>query len=192
MIIAEFHQVLTPSECSTLIEHGKKSLTELKVVGSDNKDKYRYGDGTWVYNSIFTPEGIDLNQKIKKIVAEKTNMPIENQENVHIVHYGIGGEYKEHHDFFHSTSGEYNSHVARGGQRKYSLLFYLNEGFKGGETRFVRKNITVTANTGKLLMWSNMKEDGHHLEYDSKHAGLPVIEGEKWIAIVWVRQYKFG
>ncbi len=192
MIIAEFHQVLTPEECNAIIEYGRKGMKELTVVGSDNKNKYRNGEGTWVNGSLIGPNGVDLNEKIKKLVQQKTNMPVENQEAVHIVRYGIGGEYKEHHDFFHASSDEYNKHVARGGQRKYSLLFYLNEDFSGGETKFVRKNITVKASTGKLLMWSNMKDDGHYLDYDSKHAGLPVIEGEKWIAIVWVRQYKFA
>ena len=191
MIIAEFHQTLTENECQVLINYAKKGMNKLTVVGSDNRDKYRNGDGTWVGESIFTSEGIDLTAKIKNIVFEKTNIPIENQEAIHIVHYNVGGEYKEHHDFFHATSAEYNKHVARGGQRKYTCLFYLNEGFQGGETKFVKKNITVRASTGKLLLWSNMK-DNFMLEYDSKHAGLPVLEGEKWIALVWVRQYKFG
>ena len=39
-------------------------------------------------------------------------------------------------------------------------------------------------------MWTNLNENGS-LDYDSKHAGLPVLSGEKWIAIVWVRQNKF-
>ena len=33
-------------------------------------------------------------------------------------------------------------------------------------------------------------KDGEILE-DSLHAGLPVIEGFKWILIVWVRENKF-
>lgn len=28
-------------------------------------------------------------------------------------------------------------------------------------------------------------------DYDSLHAGMPVTSGEKWIAIVWVREKKF-
>ena len=117
-------------------------------------------------------------------------MPIENQEAIHVVNYKIGGEYKEHHDFFHATSEDFNSHVSRGGQRSYSLLFYLNDDFDGGETKFVKDNLIIKPKQGKLLMWTNLNENGS-LDYDSKHAGLPVLSGEKWIAIVWVRQNKF-
>jgi prolyl 4-hydroxylase len=68
----------------------------------------------------------------------------------------------------------------------------LNEGFEGGETKFVKKNISIKASVGNMLVWSNLKEsDLETLDYESKHAGLPVISGEKWIAIVWVRQRNF-
>ena len=191
-MIAEYHQMLTPRECQLLIEYGSKSLKSLTVVGSDNKDRYRVGDGTWIYHPIMSDGGVDINQKIKKICSKLTGLPLENQENVHLVKYGIGGEYKEHHDFFHPTGPEFTKHYARGGQRAYTLLFYLNDGFEGGETKFVKKNISVKASVGKMLMWSNLNEgDLETLDYESKHAGLPVVKGEKWIAIVWVRQRNF-
>lgn len=191
-MIAEYHQMLTPRECQLLIEYGSKSLKSLTVVGSDNKDRYRVGDGTWIYHPIMSDDGVDINQKIKKICSKLTGLPLENQENVHLVKYGIGGEYKEHHDFFHPTGPEFTKHYARGGQRAYTLLFYLNDGFEGGETKFVKKNISVKASVGKMLMWSNLNEgDLETLDYESKHAGLPVVKGEKWIAIVWVRQRNF-
>jgi prolyl 4-hydroxylase len=74
-----------------------------------------------------------------------------------------------------------------GGQRVYSCLFYLNDEFEGGETEFPIKKIKVTPKIGRMLMWSNLKIDGS-LDFESLHAGLPVISGTKWIAIVWVRE----
>jgi hypothetical protein len=77
-----------------------------------------------------------------------------------------------------------------GGQRVYSCLFYLNDDFTGGETEFVNRDIKIKPKTGRLLIWKNIKEDGS-LDYDSFHAGLPVISGTKWIAIIWVRENSF-
>ena len=191
MLIAEFHQVLTVSECKFLINHVKDNLQTLTVIGS-NAGKYRNGDGTWIYNDLIMPDGTNITSKIKGIVEEWTGLPKENQENIHIVHYGVGGEYKEHHDFFHANGSDYYQHIKNAGQRIYTCLFYLNDDFQGGDTRFVKKNMNIKPATGKLLVWSNMKDDGMFLDYDSLHAGLPVISGEKWIALVWVRQSKFS
>lgn len=190
MIIAEFHDVLTAEECQALIDHGSKSLKALTVIGTEEATKFRVGDGTWVYGSVMSPNGTDLNAKLKGIASKWSGLPVENQESIHIVRYGVGGEYKDHHDFFH-RGHDYERHLGRAGQRTHTVLFYLNEGFEGGETRFSKKNVSVTAKLGKMLMWTNLKEDGEP-DQDSLHAGLPVKAGVKWIAIVWVRQNKFG
>lgn len=190
MIIAEFHQVLTKEECQLLIDVAKTKLQKLTVVGS-NEGNYRNGDGTWIYDDVISSDNINITEKIQNVVSKHTQISVENQEKIHIVRYDVGGEYKEHHDFFHANQVDYVKHTSKGGQRLYSCLFYLNESFTGGETKFVKKNIIVKPSTGKMLLWSNMKDDGMILDYDSLHAGLPVISGEKWIAIVWVRQSAF-
>lgn len=189
MIIAEFHDILTADECNFLMEYGSRSLKSLTVIGSDNSDRYRVGEGTWVYGPLVDPSGSDLNQKIKSIVSRWSGKPIENQESIHIVRYGVGGEYKEHHDFFHRGQ-EYEKHTGTAGQRTHTMLFYLNDGFGGGDTKFIKKNISVKPKSGKMLLWTNLKDDGSP-DYESLHAGLPVESGEKWIAIVWVRENRF-
>lgn len=192
-VVAEFHNVLTADECDTIVNFAKKNLYELTVIGkeSENGTKFRIGNGTWIENPIIFQNNIDLNLKLKRITSKLTGMPIENQELVHVVHYGIGGEYKEHHDFFHANQPEYELHTNRGGQRVYSALFYLNDDFTGGETKFTKKDVCIKPKKGKLLLWSNVNFNGT-LDYDSCHAGLPVMSGEKYIAIIWVRQKRFS
>ena len=46
-MIAEFHETLTPDDCQLIIDYAVKDLKALTVVGSDNKDKFRVGEGTW-------------------------------------------------------------------------------------------------------------------------------------------------
>jgi prolyl 4-hydroxylase len=80
--------------------------------------------------------------------------------------------------------------MSRGGQRIKSVLFYLNDEFEGGETNFPMKGIKVKPVKSKAIIWDNINEDGT-LDYESIHAGLPVISGFKYIATIWIRENKF-
>jgi prolyl 4-hydroxylase len=182
-MIQEFKNVLSVDECDELIQMSKDKLFSATVLGEQIKD-YRTAETLWLF------EKTDLTDKIKNIVSEKTNLPIENQEQIHIVKYNVGGEYKQHHDFFHPNTDYFESHIQRGGQRVYSCIFYLNDYFLGGETNFPKIEYKVNPKIGKLVVWKNLNDD-MSLNYNSLHAGLPVISGEKWICIVWVRENKF-
>lgn len=182
-MIQEFKNLLSVDECNELIQMSKDKLFEATTLGENVKD-YRTANNTWLF------EKTDLTDKIKNIVLEKTNLPIENQEKIHIVKYNVGGEYKEHHDFFHPNTDYFESQIQRGGQRIYSCLFYLNDNFLGGETDFPKIEYKVNPKIGKLVVWKNLNDD-LTLNYNSLHAGLPVLSGEKWICIVWVRENKF-
>jgi prolyl 4-hydroxylase len=182
-MIQEFKNVLSVDDCNELIQMSKDKLFSTNVLGEQIKD-YRTAEGMWI------TEKTELTDKIKNIVSEKTNLPIENQEQIHIVKYNIGGEYKVHHDFLHPNTDYFESQTKRGGQRRYSCLFYLNDNFLGGETDFPKIEYKVNPKIGKLVVWKNLNDD-LTLNYNSLHAGLPVLSGEKWICIVWVRENKF-
>lgn len=174
---------LTKQECEELIKINQDSMIQAKTLGK-NIDGYRTAKNSWINIKN------DLTEKVKKIVFEQTNLPFENQETIHIVNYQIGGEYKKHYDFFNENTDYYEDTMKRGGNRVFTALFYLNDNFSGGETEFPKLNLKINPEVGKLIVWKNMNEDGT-LNRDSIHAGLPVIEGEKWIAVVWVRERVF-
>jgi prolyl 4-hydroxylase len=182
-MIHEFKNILSVDECNELIRISKDKLSEATTLGTQIKD-YRTAKTTWLF------EKTELTDRIKTIVSEKTNLPIEQQEQIHIVKYNSSGEYKEHHDFFHPNTDYYKTHIERGGQRVYSCLFYLNDDFEGGETWFPKMEYRVNPELGKLVIWKNLNDD-LSINPDSLHAGLPVIKGEKWICIIWVRENKF-
>lgn len=182
-MIIEYKNTLNIDECSELIEISKPTMLDATTLGEKIKN-YRTAQNTWISDET------DLTLKIKKIICEKTGLPIENQERIHIVKYNIGGEYKEHQDFFHLNTNYYEAQMTRGGQRIHSCLFYLNDDFEGGETYFPKIKYTIKPEIGKLVVWDNLNTDGS-LNFDSLHAGLPVISNQKWICIVWVREQKF-
>lgn len=176
-------KVITPEECLELINIASQKLVTTTTLGT-HIDGYRTAEGCWLDSSS------PIANKISKLTSDLTGYPIENQEMVHIVKYEVGGEYKVHHDFFAPNTDYYESHTKAAGQRVFSCLFYLNDDYEGGETEFPLKKLKITPNVGRLLMWSNLTPDDE-LDYDTLHAGLPVISGTKYIAIVWVREHKF-
>jgi len=175
--------VLTPSECDELIKLGNPGLKEATTLG-ETINGYRTADGSWLYTP--TP----LTEKVKQIVSTMTGTPKENQEFIHIVKYEIGGEYKEHHDFFPPGQSYTPESLGVSGQRTTSCLFYLNDDYEGGETFFPIKKIKVTPRKGRLLIWSNVDINGVE-DSESLHAGLPVIDGTKYISIIWIREKQF-
>lgn len=176
--------VLTQNECNELINLGiNNGLVTANTLG-ENIESYRTADNTWIWQSN------ELTTKIQKIVETESGLSIKNQEKIHIVKYNIGGEYKPHHDFFHPNTDYYKNTIGTSGQRVFSCLFYLNDDFIGGETNFPNKKIKITPKLGRLLIWRNLNKNGS-LDYESLHAGLPVIAGTKYIAIIWVRENKF-
>lgn len=174
---------LTKEECLELIEMGSQQMRKATTLGA-SIDGYRTADNSWIF------EDTPLTQKIQNFVSKESGLPIEHQEAIHIVKYDVGGEYKPHHDYFHPNEDYYKASMGDAGNRPFSVLFYLNHNYTGGETEFPTKKITITPKEGRVLIWRNMHEDGT-LDAESFHAGLPVKTQTKYIAIVWVRENKF-
>ena len=114
-----------------------------------------------------------------------------------VIRYNKGQEYKPHHDFFHPESAVYNDEIKRGGNRIATVLFYLNDDFDGGETIFPDSGVKIQPKLGRCIVWENMFQVQNFgelkqiLNYDSLHAGLPVISGKKYIATKWIRENKY-
>ena len=114
-----------------------------------------------------------------------TSEPI--SEDLQLVHYNVGEEYTAHHDFGYPERSHKNSP-----SRSINVLMYLNEGMKGGETSFPRwRNaetsgpLNVTPEKGKAVIFYMLTPDGNMDEL-TQHAALPVTDGEKWLANLWI------
>ena len=129
MILEEFKNFLSQELCNSLIELSLDDLGDTETLG-EQIDDYRLAQGTFLDNN----EGVA--SIISQKVSELLSLPTENFENLHVVKYEVGGEYKTHHDFFHETENYYGEQIDRGGQRTFTTLIYLNDTFLGGETDF--------------------------------------------------------
>ena len=183
MEVEEYPFLLTEKECNHIIDLAKsKGISTATTVG-EQIDGYRTAEYCWL------DSGDDVIDWVEDFISKRINVPISNFEEPHIVKYGVGGEYKEHHDWFDVNDLEHRSEIGPFGNRTHSFIIYLNDNFKKGETEFINLKQTILPQTGKGLMWTNMK-DGVCLD-ESLHAGLPVTEGEKWILVYWIREKKF-
>lgn len=168
-MIKEYPNFLTEDECNYIIAMSESN--DLSTGRTSNKKNYGYRKAKvfWLDNNE------ELVLKIKKQVSNLSKITIENQEKLHFVKYINGGEYKLHHD---------------GKDRIKTALIYLNVGYKGGETEFPLMDRKIKPEVGKLIIWDNYYESGEKIE-ESKHAGLPVEFGTKYIGVIWIRNKKY-
>ena len=90
--------VLTPEECKKVIEIGEKYMEKSTTMG-EYKEGYRTSSNAYVSNRYDDP----IIQKINLVTEVLTELPQDNQEELCIVRYDQGQEYKVHHDFLDTT-----------------------------------------------------------------------------------------
>lgn len=113
-------------------------------------------------------------------VEAKIGEPIQGQR------YLPGQQFKAHNDWFYTTEGYWPQEEARGGQRSWTAMAYLNTVEAGGATAFTKLGIQIEPKAGALLVWNNALPDGRPNEA-TLHAGTPVVRGAKYIITKWYR-----
>ncbi len=100
--------------------------------------------------------------------------------------YMPGQQFKPHHDWFHPGTSYWESESARGGQRAYTAMVYLNTVTEGGATEFPELGLSIDPAEGVLLLWNNADPDGIP-NSRTLHAGRPVVRGTKYVITKWYR-----
>jgi prolyl 4-hydroxylase len=117
-------------------------------------------------------------------------VPAEIGEPVQGQRYLPGQQFKPHNDWFYVTESYWPQEQARGGQRSWTTMAYLNAVEAGGATAFTLLGIEIEPKPGVLLVWNNALPDGRPNEA-TLHAGLPVESGAKYIITKWYRTRKW-
>ena len=119
-------------------------------------------------------------------LAAAAKLPYENGEMLSILRYEPGQEYTPHFDFLGSKNDP-AAQFETAGQRVRTLLVYLNTDYDGGETEFLSHRLKVKGNVGDGVLFHNVDAAGNP-DLSSRHAGLPVTQGTKWLASKWFRE----
>jgi hypothetical protein len=114
------------------------------------------------------------------------NLPVNGMEPTSVLHYTAGQQYRPHYDFLDPRVPSYDAEVTSVGQRQVTFLIFLNEDFEGGETDFPLIGYSFKGRKGDAIMFRNVGQDGAP-DYNTLHAGLPPISGEKWLLSQWIR-----
>jgi len=183
---------MTQHECDHILQHSLQTMQPSKVVSDDGqgqKHKGRTGSNTWLPHNTN-----DVILNVAQRLSDTVRMPLENAEPFQVVHYEVGQEYDYHWDSFDKSDESYNEQYVsqQGGQRIITALGYLRDVPKGGETGFNRLGVNVQPKQGTVVIWYNVEPDTTKRELLSQHAGLPVLEGEKYAFNLWFRESKFG
>jgi len=100
--------------------------------------------------------------------------------------YTTGQEFKAHFDWFDTGGAYWAGEIARGGQRSWTAMAYLNDMEEGGATVFTELGVNVQPQAGALLIWNNARPDGTP-NLDARHAAMPVLHGVKYVITKWFR-----
>lgn len=182
--IAVIDGLLSADECAELIELSSGKLQRSEVVEADGRlavSGVRTSRGTH-----FALAENPLVARLEARIATLTGIPADHGEPLQILHYGTGGEYLPHHDWFDAAQPGAARHLEQGGQRVATLVIYLADVQAGGETDFPELGVSVKARRGSAVYFEYANQSGQ-LDARLLHAGRPVTRGDKWIATKWLR-----
>ena len=124
-----------------------------------------------------------LYQKVYNVTNQVTQYQLhtDGQEGFMLIQYNKEDQYTPHCD------GDCLGLEFNPGGRVASAVMYCEVPTKGGSTTFTKADIFVKPVKGMATFFSYKGPDGMMDETFTEHSGCPVLEGEKWITSVWMR-----
>ncbi|KAJ6904050.1 hypothetical protein NC651_021256 [Populus alba x Populus x berolinensis] len=176
---------LTDLECDHLISLAKSELKR-SAVADNESGKSKLSEVRTSSGMFITKAKDPIVAGIEDKIATWTFLPRENGEDMQVLRYEHGQKYDPHYDYF---SDKVN--IARGGHRVATVLMYLTDVEKGGETVF--PSAEEPSRRKASVSHEDLSECAKKgvADTSSIHAGCPVIEGEKWSATKWIHVDSF-
>jgi prolyl 4-hydroxylase len=184
--VRAFAEFISDEVCNWLIERSRPRLAPARVYDSSAGAETVHGTRSNRAANFNLIEADLVQIATQARIAAACGVPLHNLEPLSVLHYNPGEKFERHFDFVTPTSPHYVSELARLGQRRMTFLIYLNDDYAGGETDFPRLSVRHRGRRRAGLCFANTHPDGSPDER-TLHAGLPPVEGEKWIVSQFVR-----
>lgn len=175
-----YPRLFSPAECDYLRRLAEPSYAPSFVhdaSGRQVRDPIRTSDGSTIFWLQEDPAVHAINRRL----AATTGTGPENGEAMQILRYRPGQQYHPHLDFVRTSENV----------RLFTALIYLNDDYRGGETRFVKTGLQVKGRRGDALVFRNAAAD-RRPDPLTEHAGLPVTSGAKYLASRWIRERRWA
>jgi prolyl 4-hydroxylase len=182
-----YHRFLETENCDHVIKLTKNRGMMDSVITDSQKHSSRKSRTCWLRRGID-----DTLDKMIERIAFVLNVEETSLEPVQVVRYLEGEHFDPHFDQCLLSKECCKKEMERYGNRARTrtFLIYLNhpQEYMGGETIFPHLEVKYKLDKGSALMFHNLDVSGHFVHPKSLHAGTKVLNGEKWIANVWVRE----
>jgi len=148
--VAVLDGVLSDDECEQLIDLSRSKLARSTVVdpeqGAEATTAERDSEGMYFHRGE-NPLVSAIETRLSRIMC----VPVSHGEGLQVLHYGRGGEYRPHFDYFDPALPGSAVHQVSGGQRTATLILYLNTVDEGGETVFPQAGFRCVPRRGMGL-----------------------------------------
>lgn len=183
------HDFVSDEECEILEEHGRSRLARATVADEDGSSivsEHRKAQQA-SYGFHQTREGdplLSLSTRTLQItnLLGGFNLQPDGQEDFTIIQYNPSDQYTPHCD------GSCDGSQHRTGGRVATAVMYCKVADRGGGTTFTKADVFVKPYRGVATFFAYKgAADGVMDDGFTEHSGCPVLEGEKWITTMWMR-----
>ena len=184
--IAVIHDFATREICERLIACARPRLQPAHVYDHDTGGPRQVSIRDNSEMHLTRNDGL-VPLLVRQRIARATEIPEAAMEATTILHYTPGQRFEPHYDFLDPAQPGPAREIAEAGQRVLTFLLSLNDGYEGGETEFPMLGKRYKGNVGTALFFWNVEPNGVP-DRRTLHAGLPTVNGEKWLLSQWVRE----
>lgn len=186
--VSEIEGLLSADECRLLMACASQLLRRSSTLdpqtGRPAATQLRTS-----HDASFDPILEDLALRAVQLrIARAARMELVHAEQLIVLRYGPGEEYRPHRDYLNAASLAADRPDA--GNRARTICVYLNDVDAGGATEFPAAGVRIAPRAGCAVVFDNLHPDGRP-DAESLHAGLPVERGEKWLATLWLRERRY-
>ena len=188
--VVELDHVVTREEALGIIALAKPLLSASPTGATEGKG---YGATVRTSSSAVILEGLkhEAVRAVRQRIANLTGYPEANLEPLQLVRYLPGQQYEAHNDFFDACDVR---EVFRGGERRVTVLVYLNaipEG-GGGGTSFPELDVRIQPKRDGAVYFENyLESEPRRGDTRCLHQGEPPTRTTKFAVNVWIRARAF-
>lgn len=184
--IAEYRKFLGQKECQAIIDLVPNLTFTQGRVRIDGKHQINVAQRNALTHIIRAQDPVILTSLLTKMAGWLQLPNVEWIESGLLVHYPLGGEFKQHTDMVvtKDNQGKVTNRVA-------TVIVYLNNDYEGGNTVFPYKDITVKPAVGKALLFQYNYQN-QAMNSMTVHVGNKVHHGNKFVLIFFIRDGEYS